>query len=147
MPTFTLLGKYEPIHYASEEEVLEFANAVRKAGGGELLPALLPGDAGRASSCLIANSLNFQCIVGPEKIADSISGEFPFWVMGLHGPNATETGKAIAEELCLYGRAPNRDYDCYEIMLPSHIGNAAHAFDDAKDGWTLKYRKPREWGS
>lgn len=43
----------------TEEELLEFANKIREAGGAELIEALLPSRPNDPSSCLIANALNF----------------------------------------------------------------------------------------
>lgn len=129
MPEFTLENRTEPIKYATEEEVLAFANEVREAGGGDLIDALMPSLAGSSKECLIANALNFECAVYPRPGLVHENGEFSRWVMG--SDNAIE----IAEKLDL-------DLDPFNrIKLPRLIGNAAHAFDEATDGWTLKYRK------
>lgn len=144
MPHFYLGGKNTPIYYASEHETLEFANAVREAGGGDVIPALLPGSTGNARSCLIANSLNFECSIGPaDGYARPENGEFLSWTMALSN---AEVGEKIAKALRLFGRDPFGTGTEYEIILPKHIGNAAHAFDaDFSGGWTSSYRVPRQW--
>jgi len=50
---------------ATAEELLTFANVIRKAGGADVLDALLPSVPSSANQCLIANALNFGCSVAP----------------------------------------------------------------------------------
>ncbi len=54
---------------ASFEELLDFANKVRAAGGGNPLDALMPAVPEDPSQCLIAKNLNFNCVVdgGPAR--------------------------------------------------------------------------------
>lgn len=135
MPTFVQEGKKIP--YATEEEVLDFCNKVREAGGGESLSALLPGRIGSGSACLIAKSLNFDCEVWPHELKQN--GEFEYWYMHFRRSQkdagvVNRLAEALDLEITYAGKA---------VKLPRLIGNAAHAFDCAKRGWTVKYREPR----
>ncbi len=46
---------------ASFEELLEFANKVRVAGGGKVIEALMPAIPRNPHACLVAKNLNFNC--------------------------------------------------------------------------------------
>lgn len=121
---------------ATLEELLEFANKVREAGGGNPLDALMPAVPADASQCLIAKNLNFNCEV-----------DKPFaggdWAMNFHSDR--ETRDAVAEALGLEPRTtpdlpenmspPQRaqyeDEDfSYYVMLPDEIGQVAEEFDE-----------------
>lgn len=130
-PTFKIAGYEGSIEYATEAETLVFANRVRVAGGAEFLKALLPSVPGHAGACLIANALNFGCAVRPNGSRSSYNGEFDHWYMEL--PLSVD-GESLSYKLNL------PKLGSY-LVLPRMIGNAAHAFDNASDGWTLKYRK------
>lgn len=111
------------ITYATEEEVIEFANKIRKAGGANILDTLMPSQVSNTRHCLIANALNFSCrVITVYKLE---GGQFK-WNMIL--PSNLE----LSIDCERIGNA---------IVLPQHIGNAAHAFDCATDGWTIKYRR------
>lgn len=117
---------------AEEDELIDFANTIREAGGANVIDALMPSNPGLSQSCLIANALNFSASVD----ASLSSTKLPWhtqplsrrglvWKMFLP-PNM---GDERARQL---GRATR----CYvdttyggELWLPVHIGNAAHAFD------------------
>ena len=111
---------------AEISEVVKFANAVREAGGGNLIDGLMPSTPQEPSSCLIANALNFDCEVNTN------DGE---WYMETDG----EVGVKIAETLGLtfYGGEQEDEYDDYrttcEIALPGEIGAVAEAFDSYCD--------------
>lgn len=150
MPTFTTtttawdeatrkyVKKPAKVEYATEEELLEFANKVRKAGGANALDALMPSDVGIPESCLIANALNFDCRVeGVEDCQDGshLWGMFPDVPDGL----VWELARKLAEETgCRLTPAEDG------IILPARIGNAADAFDNASRGWVTKYRNEDE---
>jgi hypothetical protein len=120
----------QPHRVATEKELLEFANALRKAGGANALEALLPSKVGNSERCLIANALNFGCSV-------DASGEgYPDgvwkWEMEFPDSMSNEQIKAIASQVP--GRLISNDYGGgekrYTLLLPKHIGNAAYAFDE-----------------
>lgn len=123
MPTW--VEGYRKLEYASEEEVLEFANSVRKAGGGEALPALLPAKAQDSYSCLIAKALNFHCRI---EITDEVfvSGDYQ-WIMRV---DSDELARKIANHCHLRTK---RDDDGLTVKLPKRIGNVAAVFDAAFD--------------
>lgn len=102
---------------ATEAELLEFANVVREAGGGEVIPALLPAIPGAPSSCLIARALNFECVVDG---STHIQGRWDMFV------SSAELAERIAEAIdtVVY----EEDEGSY-IILPDYIGKAAEAFD------------------
>ena len=144
MPSFTKYGlEYK---YATEQEVLDFANKVREAGGGEVIDELLPAYAGAPNQCLIAKALNFDCSVYP---TGNIDGVYPtgniddpatsFWIMDVDSEVADKIADATGCEVHYRGD----DYS--SLKLPELIGNAAHAFDCAKeaDAWVVKYREAR----
>lgn len=121
------------LKYASENEVLEFANAVRKAGGGNVISALLPAHPGQTDSCLIARALNFSCKIIPDedhKFADGSQR----WLMVVE---TDELARKIAKKCHLRTK---RNDDCrLEIILPKRIGNVAATFDDAAEDYQYDY--------
>lgn len=127
------------LSYATEDELLAFANKIRKAGGADALSALMPSVASSPSACLIANALNFGCsvdggTVGLDNIIKGPRGENR-WVMHLSNDMPQRIVKKIANAVdCPLGQRE------HTILLPWHIGNAAHAFDN-RNGWTAKYIK------
>jgi hypothetical protein len=70
-PQFT----YAPIEFATEAELLEFANKIREAGGANPLDALMPSTPSDSKACLIAQALNFSCVVR----IDRARGASPPW--------------------------------------------------------------------
>jgi len=113
---------------ASFDELLEFANKVRAAGGGNPLDALMPAVPEDISQCLIAKNLNFNCAVN--------GGSGGGWVMHLEDE---ATARKIADELGLPYRTDvyesYEDENGYEVQLrhgvelPEAIGNVATDFD------------------
>ena len=108
---------------------MEFANAVRQAGGANFLPRLTGSVPGNPWACLIAAALNFDCEI------DGYSEDPPF---DTHNPDATQwamrTTVTVAEQLNAaldlpYKVANGGGGDAY-VLLPEHIGNAAVAFDN-----------------
>lgn len=136
MPRYlTIKGKRKLV--ATEKELLAFANKVRKAGGGDVIKALLPSVPADPSYCLIANALNFQC--------DVMGGYGPkcnTWAMEIQGTEETKKlVLKIAKKLNLRAeidpytsfnyRTGKRDqYYACAILLPAVIGNCAYAFDE-----------------
>lgn len=135
---------------ASNDEILEFCNKVREAGGGKPLDALLPGVPEDAHSCLIANNLNFQCRVGglegrgvtdeDQALIRRVEGEGGRWWMTLENE---EVRDRIAEALDLEkvdtGYYWENPY--YSVLLPKKIGNVAWNFDQANQDFFYSYQK------
>lgn len=123
------------LEVATEAELLEFANAVRAAGAADALEALLPSRPSASNSCLIANALNFECLVDSftdyEAIAsDDYEPRVPHgWRMYLGARE--ELARNIADTVpgCTFVDLGTVSYPSYAVNLPPHIGNAAHAFD------------------
>lgn len=128
---------------ATEAELLAFANKVREAGGADVLNALLPSRPGRATKCLIARALNFECSVfGWTPVDDRNNTEWASgdskWIMLPHRGSpeqcdelARELSKKLKLRLVRNEASPTRrdqGWD-YALLLPKHIGNAAAAFD------------------
>lgn len=129
---------------ATETELLNFANKVRKAGGADVLDALLPSKMSEPTQCLIARALNFHCYVTPwapvdDRNKDEWSSGAGKWVMIPQRGNAADCeqlARELASALKLrLVRTISEDEDgqkgdtVYSLMLPEHIGNAASAFD------------------
>ena len=135
-PEFCIFDGDEPLRipYATEEEVLDFANRVREAGGANALEALLPSEPGNPESCLIANALNFGCSVDAVGASEEHDGESE-WVMFLPANMPDEAREKIAATTgCTLDGNGN-------LELPRLIGNAAHAFDwhYRHSGWVNWY--------
>lgn len=140
---------------ASLEEVLEFCNIVREAGGGELITDLMPGEPGAATQCLIAKNLNFNCRVANGHIEhrDYIryledrerqgyyAGE-PRWMMSLMD---RDTAYSIAAATGMQVYESSGYNEICHLLLPALIGRVASAFDESievgwhdEDGYYLK---------
>lgn len=149
MPTFVHTNVYGEKHrltYATEEELLAFANKVREAGGGNPIGGFFPAEPGVANACLIAQALNFECEVqGYEK---------GLWIMEVHGRDEAQIDKIVRNIAKATGcrvltwegdevLADDVDEEdrAYAVILPRRIGNTALAFDHAARGWISKYRK------
>jgi len=138
--------------YATEEELLEFANKVRVAGGADPLDALVPSEPGNPRACLIANAVNFHSrVAGGVGLPALPSGQRP-WVMHLPDHVTEERAYRIAAavrcELHMFdvgnGVVPRYCAELcthFGVVLPERIGNTAGAFDQGV-GWTTKYAKP-----
>ena len=116
---------------ATEQELLDFCNRVREAGGANILEELLPSIPGLGRECLIANALNFGCRVWP--VRRRPDGLFSEWQMQLPENITSEQAEAIAEAVGSPVVWPKPDQWGQEppyVVLPEHIGNAAHAFDE-----------------
>lgn len=111
---------------ATFDEVLEFANAVRAAGGGAVLDALMPATPDDSKRCLIAKNLNFNCRVDSEASSDS-------WHMYFAENASLRDRVADALDLEKGEMREWRDarvYDYY-VVLPDEIGQVASDFDSA----------------
>lgn len=115
---------------ASFEELFEFANAVRAAGGGNPIDALMPAVPEVSTQCLIAKNLNFNCVV---------QGDSDGWFMAV---DDVEIRDRIADALGLEkldgidGEGDlNGEAICYDIgvRLPGPIAQIAKDFDRAMD--------------
>lgn len=109
---------------ATFEETLAFANAVREAGGGAPLDALMPAVPADSTKCLIAKNLNFNCMV-------AVRGNGR-WQMTFEDK---ETRDKVAEKLGLKALTdwdqPGRSY--FNLLLPKEIGQVAADFDEVND--------------
>lgn len=121
---------------ASLERLLDFANKVRAAGGGNPLDALMPAVPQDSTQCLIAKNLNFNCRVDQGGIDDRESR----WVMWV-GDDAELAHKIASHVHCTpvfqrrveyFGEAPKNDYG---VMLPPDIGQVAADFDAGWDSF------------
>ena len=108
---------------ASLGELKKFANAVRDAGGGNPLDALMPAVPEDSTQCLIAKNLNFNCSV--------TAGNDGAWYMHLNDEEiAHKIGSKLnlkvapAEEVDVYGYPDN-----FAVILPPEIGQVAEDFD------------------
>lgn len=130
-------GKVRKLPVATEEELLDFANKVRQAGGAAVLEALLPSLQSDSQQCLIANALNFGCEVDVPDIDNDIryrDGSLK-WVMHFPETMSEYDRRRIIDAV------PGRAIRCWDnspfydkstvlaLLLPKHIGNAAAAFD------------------
>lgn len=129
-------GKRPRTYYCDEQELLDIANQIRRAGGADALDAFFPSNQGDEKTCLIATSLNFGCTVcnWPTGCPKSFwpSGDLK-WVMVV---DTVRQAKALAKTM---------GWDIVDIpgyrnhiILPEKVGNTAAAFDEGK-GWTKKY--------
>lgn len=110
---------------ATFDEVLEFANAVRAAGGGAVLDALMPATPDDAHQCLIAKNLNFNCRVD----GDVSSGHW-----NMYFEDDVTLRDRIADALGLEKGDDRDEYDTvydYYVKLPAEIGQVAADFDSA----------------
>lgn len=115
---------------ASLEELKKFANAVREAGGGNPLDALMPSVPADPGKCLIAKNLNFNCIVDTEH-GEGPDGEQ--WGMTIDDPKVS---RSIAAKLNLnlieeysYG-SEDEEPSIAGVFLPQEIGQVADTFDN-----------------
>lgn len=105
---------------ATLEELKEFANKVREAGGANPIDALIPAVPQDSEQCLIAKNLNFNCSVEPGGSHNGWPNDE--WVMVLPDEAIRDS---IASKLGL------KPVGHYGVLLPSEIGAVAQAFDDA----------------
>lgn len=145
---------------ASIDEVLDFCNKVREAGGGKPLNALLPGVPTDSQSCLIAKNLNFECEVGGldgEPITDAdaqkVEDSEDLWCMSLEDKEVrdriaialnleTIDARKRAEEDGQWIVSPDGEWatqNVYAVLLPKAIGNVAHNFDAAWDRYEQEF--------
>lgn len=115
---------------ATEEELIEFVNKGRAAGGADILSALIPSVPEEADICLIANALNFSCQVQCPPDAGGLVCEDGYryrWAMLFSSSMHHKTRQTIADA---YGLKVQSNGSLFWIELPAHIGNAADAFDE-----------------
>lgn len=133
------MSKLELTERASLEDLLEFANKVREAGGGNPLEALIPSIPHDTKKCLIARNLNFNCDVrGVYQAEEAALGYkrndpdhedvYHLWVMEVE---SKETRDKIAEALDLV--AVSTVERGHIVVLPPEIGAVARDFDIAGD--------------
>jgi hypothetical protein len=127
-----------PQERASFEELLEFANKVREAGGGNPLDALMPSVPEDPTACLIARNLNFNCSVAGADYGFLESLNLPLddqWVMIVHDE---DLARKIAEAIgTTYGW--NKEDRDWQIILPKEIGRVASEFDSVQRDITRAY--------
>ena len=123
--------RYTEATVATEQELLDFCNRVREAGGANILEELLPSIPGQGYECLIANALNFGCRVWP--VGRRMDGLFSEWHMQLPDNITSEQAEAIAGAVgnpVIRTKPDQWGQEPPYVVLPEHIGNAAHAFDE-----------------
>lgn len=140
-----MAGKYAD-ERASLDEVLEFANTMRRAGGANVLEALLPSEPGNSQECLIANALNFGCKIKPEVLSPNVD-QIDSWVVEIpDSPELLErvseaTGMGIVDVPIVESiyHEDGGDFS-HEILggysalhLPTKLAMVASDFDDARD--------------
>lgn len=103
---------------ATPDEIKDFCNQVREAGGADILDELLPGVRMLSHSCLIAKNLNFDCEVD----GSTRHG----WHMSMQDYSLAEK---IADALDLELVTETLEEKAI-IKLPKAIGLAAHEFDN-----------------
>lgn len=134
---------------ASLEEVLEFANKVREAGGGNPLDALMPAVPTNSSQCLIAKNLNFNCRVsGGDAVYDGgVEVDPSLWEM-------TVEDKSVRDKIAASLGLQAVDKTCsgetrYGVILPREIGRVAAEFDNTFDeyiGTVTSTAESEFWG-
>lgn len=110
---------------ATLDEVLEFANKVREAGGGNPLDALMPATPTASTECLVAKNLNFNCRVAADLDEDEA------WFMEVESESLA---KQIGQELGLNfykSSATWHGVGEWRITLPEEIARVAEDFDKA----------------
>lgn len=137
---------------ASLDELKEFANKVRAAGGGNPLDALMPSVPEDGSQCLIAKNLNFNCAVyGLDSDTEERSDGGSHWHMVVESKDlrdqiADTLGLAKVDHEEYLGwdaKTKEEKYEMkYGIRLPEEIGEVAAEFDRAmsiiKSRWNPK---------
>lgn len=116
----------DEISVATETELLDFVNRARRAGGANILGALLPSQPQEPESCLIANGLNFGCVVDGADFDDPATGE-PRWNMTFPDNIDREVAQSVADALGCELLNYMDGARC--LVLPREIGHAAGAFD------------------
>lgn len=124
----------------SEEEVLDFCNRVREAGGTDVLEALLPGDAGLGESCLIAKNLNFSCNIRPGRIPEG-HDNIDNWVMIIKEEDIAKKISS-AMDMEIIGHETSGFWPGYRLSLPSEIAEVARNFDNLHDEVTYSISEP-----
>lgn len=114
---------------ASIKEIIEFANVVRLAGGGDIIDELLVSYPEDASSCLLANALNFNCCV------QEVGG---VWQMEV---DSEELAENIANAIGTSYNSGNGFDKEFSVELPYKIGLVAQAFDTYRDVELEKFNK------
>ena len=113
---------------ASPEELLEFINKVREAGGSYPLEALMPGVPLDGTNCLLARNLDFNCAV----YNTNTEQDQVIWCMWFGNEALRDR---IAEKLNL-GKTNlsqgSLDNIIFGVILPPEIGLVAEYFDQHK---------------
>jgi len=123
------------IERASNERLLEFANAVREAGGANPLDALMPAVPQDGYGCLVAQAMNFNCCVGGSSdkgIEEADSNRS--WSMFIEDRDAVQIAERIQAKTGLAWLPGHEDEDYEaEILLPPDIRQVAEDFDKLWD--------------
>lgn len=124
----------------SIEQLIDFANEVRKHGGSnDMLSELIPSDPQNSKGCLIANALNFE--------SEIEAGNNDDWTMTIEdGDIVRSIGEGLGLRYIINGTEEefyNESTGEYEysyledeygyVILPEEIGLAAAAFDTYRD--------------
>jgi hypothetical protein len=136
------------VEHATAEEIIEFVNKARAAGGADVLDALLPSHKGNAYNCLIANALNFSCAVDGA-FTENSRGDRPatadeiHWGMFLPSNMDEKRARTIASALdcplvvrALYSERDGRRGDALRIYNPGEAEPISREWlDENWPGW------------
>jgi hypothetical protein len=115
------------VEYATESELLAFANKVRQAGGANPIPALLPAYPSDPNRCLIALALNFECEVDSAYVLGTYEDKTRRWGMRTTHEIAGKLAEAEGFETIPVDSTSD-NAGCY-VVLPQRIAACAVAFD------------------
>jgi hypothetical protein len=119
---------------ATLQELLDFANKVREAGGGNPISALMPAVPEDETQCLIAKNLNFNCVVDGglsdrDELVEGRKQNVDEWMMTVDDKDVRDR---IATALGL-DSVDYTEWDSdkvqYGIILPPEISQIAVDFD------------------
>lgn len=141
-----------PVKRATLDELRDFANAVRKAGGGNPIDALMPAVPEDVSQCLIAKNLNFNCTVGSVGPGNDDNDDSN-WYMAVASKEIRDKIAAALDlekydghdDPTLYGESDTlssrRDFPVYAVKLPANIGAVAREFDRWSSALTMDWNE------
>jgi hypothetical protein len=108
---------------ASLDELRDFCNRVRQAGGAKEIDDLMPAVPGQTEACLIAKALNFSCQVGALIDPDDYPKDPEAWAMQVRD-------EELAHKISKECKLPVIDKDeYYEVVLPKKIYRVAQIYD------------------
>lgn len=122
---------------ATLDELHEFANKVREAGGGNPIDALLPSVPQDSTQCLIAKNLNFNCHVDTTRVYGR-----SYWVMWVEDRVLRDRIARELNKLKVNSTVRLLEEGQYGVVLPDHIGKVASDFDNVME---IDFMHPQDW--